>query len=71
MLYLTHSSFIALLECNTRDVPLHSFGKAVHEEFPSVISFELCYRISFLVNFHFFSLTVFQRQCILKLILKI
>lgn len=66
MLYLTYSSFIALLECNTRDVPLQTFRKAVHEEFPSVIAFELHYQISSLVHSHF--LTKFQRQCILKLI---
>lgn len=58
MLYLTYSSFIALLECNTRDVPLQTFGKAVHEEFPSVINFELHCRISSLVHPHF--LTKFQ-----------
>lgn len=37
----------------TRDVFLHHFGKAVHEEFPSVMSFELHYRISFHVHSHF------------------
>lgn len=66
MLYLTYSSFVALLECNTRDEPLHTLGKAALEEFPSVISSELLYRVSFLVHSHF--LTVFQRQCIVKLI---